>query len=264
MNVFTATFLLLSGLIAPALGQTRGTYAQPPNVSGVATPGVATSGVATSGVATPGTQIALALYDSATIESQHLYNGPQYFVYDSPAEEHQFFLSEEWKIGSVFYDGQLFREVPLLYDIVKDQLVARYKQGFGNVALQNQKVGYFTLPDHRFVRVEADTGRVEGLRTGFYDQLYDGKVKVVAHRAKERQQDLTERKVIINFPQKDVFYLYRDGKYHPVRTRKSVLSYLEDQKRPLKQYLRQQKLNFRDNREATILGLAAHYDKLTK
>jgi hypothetical protein len=253
MNVFTAAFLLLLGLSAPALGQTTNPLAQVSKLPRVAMPGIATQGI----------QAALALYDSATAESQHLYNGPQYFIYDSPAEEHQFFLTEEWKIGSVLYDGQLFERVPLLYDIFKDQLVARYKQGFGNVALQSQKVGYFTLPGHTFVRVAADTGRVEGLRTGFYDQLYGGKTKVVARRTKERQQDLTDRKVIINFPQKDVFYLYQNGEYHAVRSKKSVLSYLEDQKRPLKKYLREKNLNFRDNREVAILGMAAYYDQLT-
>lgn len=250
MNLFTVAFFLLTGLTSMALGQ--GTLAQ------------ATPGVGTPDVATPGTQAALALYDSATVESQHLYNGPQYFIYDSPAEEHQFYPTEKWESGSVFYDGQLFRGVPLLYDIVKDQLVARYKQGFGNVALQSQKVGYFTLPGHTFVRVEADTGRVEGLRTGFYDQLYTGKTKVVARRAKERQQDLSDRKVTINFPQKDVYYLYQAGEYHAVRTKKSVLTYLEDQKRPLKKYLRDNSLTFRDDRQTAILALATYYDELTK
>jgi sulfur transfer complex TusBCD TusB component (DsrH family) len=243
MKVFAVAFYLLWGLTVSSMAQGNGTLVQPPNLLGM--------------------QVAVALYDSATTESQQLYNGPQYYVYDSPAEEHQFFLSEEWKIGSVFYDGQLFRDVPLLYDIVKDQLVARYKQGFGNVALQSQKVGYFTLPEHRFVRVEADTGRVEGLRTGYYDQLYGGKTKIVARRTKERQQDITERKVIIHFPQKDVFYLYQDGIYHAVRSKKTVLAYLENQKRPLKKYLRENNLSFRDDREAAILGLAAYYDQLT-
>lgn len=251
MKFFTIVFLLLLSSLVSTHGQ--GTLARATDSPGVATPGVAS----------PGAQAALALYDSATVESQHLYNGFQYYIYDSPFEEHQFFRTEDWEIGSVLYAGQLFQGVPLLYDIVKDQLVARYKQGFGNVALQSPKVGYFTLPGHTFVRVEADTGRVEGLRTGFYDQLYTGKTKVVARRAKERQQDLSDRRVVIKFPQKDVFYLYEMGEYHPVRTRKSVLSYLEDQKKPLKKYLRDHNLTFRDDREAAIRGLAAHYDELT-
>ena len=257
MNLFTVAFFLLVGLVSSALGQ--GTLAQATN-----TPDVATPEVPIPDPATPGAQVALALYDSATIESQHLYNGLQYYIYDSPSDEHQFYRTEEWEIGSVFYGGQLFRGVPLLYDIVKDQLVARYKQGFGNVTLQSQKVGYFTVPGHTFVRVEADTGRVEGLRTGFYDQLYTGKTKVVARRVKERQQDLSDRKVTINFPQKDVYYLYQAGEYHPVRTKKSVLTYLADQKRPLKKYLRDRHLTFRDNRQAAILALARHYDELTQ
>jgi len=242
MKLFAVAFYVLMGLVTSVLGQSMDVA----QVSDI-----------------PDRRAALTLYDSATVESQHLYNGPQYFIYDSPAEEHQFYLSEEWTSGSVWYDGQLFREVPLLYDIVKDQLVARYKHGFGNVALQSQKVGYFTLPGHTFIRVEADTAKIEGLRTGFYDQLYDGKTRIVARRVKERQQDLSERKVIIKFPEKDVFYLYQAGLYHPIHSKKSVLAFMEDQKRPLKKYLREQTLSFRYNREAAILGMAAYYDQLT-
>ncbi|MPR34980.1 hypothetical protein [Salmonirosea aquatica] len=244
MKVFSVLFYLLLCLVTSVLGQVT----NPRDLASIA----------------PGVQAALSLYDSATVESQHLYNGPQYYIYDSPADDHQFYLSENWTMGSVFYDGQLFRDVPILYDIVKDQLVVRYKQSFGNVALQSPKVRYFTIPEHTFLRVEADTGRVEGLRTGFYDQLYDGKTKLVARRTKERQQDLSERRVIIRFPEKNLFYLYQAGTYHPVHTKKSVLGYLEDQKRPLKKYLREQKLSFRENREAAILGLATYYDELTK
>ena len=216
------------------------------------------------GVDSPGIRHALALYDSATVESQHLYNGKQYFVYDSREVEHQFFLTEDWTVGSVFYDGQQFERVPLLYDIVKDQLVARYRFGFGNVTLQNPKVRSFTLAGHDFMRVEADTGRVEGLRTGFYDQLYTGKTKVLARRRKERLPQLSETKITIEFPVKDQLYLYKNGEYQPVRSKGSVLALLPEHKRLLRKELRKQNLSFRQNREASVVAMANRYDELNK
>lgn len=211
----------------------------------------------------PGTREALALYDSVTVESQRLYNGPQYYIYDSQADEHQFFKSREWSTGWVVYDGQRFDGVPLLYDIARQQLVARYKTGFGNVALQTPKVAAFSLLDHNFVRVEADTGRVEGLRTGFYDQLYAGKTRVVARRVKERIEELIPTKIIPKYPTKDVFYLFKNGEYRPVRTKRALLTLLADQKRMVKREIRQRRLSFRQDREATILAAAARYDQLT-
>lgn len=241
MSKVVNSLLLLLGIVAGANAQERETVA----------------------VAAPGTQEALTLYDSVTVESQHLYNGPQYYIYDSQADEHQFFETREWSTGWVVYDGQRFDGVPLLYDIARQQVVARYKTGYGNVALQSPKVSAFALLDHQFVRVEADTGRVEGLRTGFYDQLYAGKSRVVARRAKERIEELIPTKIIPKYPQKDVFYIYKNGEYQPIRTRRALLTLFEDQKRIVKREIRQRRLSFRQDREAMILAAAARYDQLT-
>ena len=213
---------------------------------------------------TPELAYARALYDSATVESQQLYNGPQYYIYDSKSEEHQFFLSEEWKTGDVFYDGQLFSEVPLLYDIFKDQLAVRYTRGVGSVALQTEKIRSFTLAGHTFVRIIAGQPEAYGLRTGFYDVLYEGKTRLLSRRVKERLQHITDTKIVIQFPPRDVFYLLKDGQYRAVHSKASVLSLLEDQKKPLKKYSRQNKLSFRENREEAIKALATHYDQLTQ
>ncbi|HEV7347591.1 hypothetical protein [Telluribacter sp.] len=219
----------------------------------------------TSVHAVPGAQYALALYDSATTESQHLYNGPQYFIYDSQAPEHQFYSSEEWQTGSVYYDGQLFNQVPLLYDIVRDQVVIKYVKGVGNVILQSEKVHYFQIfpggAPHHFIRCEARAGH--GLRTGFYDVLYNGTSTVLARRIKERLEQVGTSKVTVEFPYKDIFYLKKNGKYQPVHSKKSVLALMQDQKKPVKQYLKQHNISFKENREAAIITLATYYDQLT-
>lgn len=244
----TLLFILLAAATSASFGQNL----------------TAAVGDASPSDAAPGVQKALLLYDSATVESQHLYNGKQYFVYDSREVEHQFFLTDEWTMGSVFYDGQQFEQVPLLYDIVKDQLVARYRHGFGDLTLQNPKVRSFTLAGHNFMRVEADTGRMEGLRTGFYDQLYTGKTKVLARRRKERLPQLSETKITIEFPIKDQLYLYKDGEYQPVRSKRSVLALLPEHKRLLKRELRKKNIGFRQNREESVVAMAARYDELNK
>ncbi|GAB3167286.1 hypothetical protein [Telluribacter humicola] len=229
----------------------------------------ASAQVLTTITQSPGPEYALALYDSATTESQHLYNGPQYYFYDSQSKEHPFYRSKEWATGSVFYDGQLFQQVPLLYDTVKDQVVIKYVEGLGNVSLQSDKVKYFstlgTSPaeSHRFIRVEAPKYKGSGIRTGFYEVLYDGASQVLARRVKERLEEINSTKVTVTFPSKDFFYFHKNGTYHAVYSRRSVLSLMEDQKRPIKKYLRDKNLSFKGDREAAITALAAYYDQLT-
>lgn len=241
---FTISFFIFIGLITNSLAQQTASVPEDPKVSGI--------------------QHALALYDSATTESQHLYNGQQYFVYDSKSDEHQFYLSEEWVTGSVIYDGQLFKSIPMLYDIVKDIVAVKYVQSFGNVALQSEKVRSFSLANHTFVRLMTGMPEGGGLRTGFYDVLYDGTTKLLSRRVKERLQQITDTRIVIEFPEKDAFYLFKNGEYNLVHSKSSVLFLLEDQKKPLKKYIRQHRLSFRENREAVITELAAYYDQLTK
>jgi hypothetical protein len=209
----------------------------------------------------PATRYALALYDSATTESQHLYNGPQYYFYDSQAQDHPFFQGREWSTGTVYYDGQLFPQVPMLYDVVKDQLVIRYTEGLGNVSLQSEKVGYFTLAgEHHFARMEAQPG----LRPGFYEVLYNGPTKVLARRVKERQEQIVVNRLTVEFPVFDHYYLFHSGRYHPAPTRRAALALMPEQKKKLRQYLRDQSLDFRQNRQGTLTALAAYYDQLSR
>jgi|AntAceMinimDraft_5_1070358.scaffolds.fasta_scaffold84793_2 hypothetical protein len=254
MKIALLCCYLFLNLIAPIFGQ------------GIVT---STPEAFTRDLSSPGSAYALILYDSTTLESQNLYNGQQYHIYDSQSEEHPFYLSREWVTGSVFYDGQLFDSVPLLYDIVKDQLVVKYTKSFGKVSLQGEKVSHFYLSEgkstgHTFIRLEAGQRAGIGMRTGFYDLIYDGTSSVITRRVKVRQQTISDTKVIIGFPYKEVFYLYARGEYHPVATRKSVLALMADQKRPLNKYLREQKIKFRKNKEGAILALAYRYDQLSK
>lgn len=171
---------------------------------------------------------AVGLYQQATVESQHLYNGSEYYVYDDDVEEHQFFESEDWEDGSVVYDDRLYQPVPMLYDIVKDQVIIEHARGYDNVKLQSEKLTAFTLQKHTFVRLlETDSG----IRTGFYDLLYDGAIKVLARRIKERKEAIENLRIKITFPAKSVFFIYKDRVYHSVNNKKSVLGLFAEQKK---------------------------------
>ncbi|TDB63446.1 hypothetical protein [Arundinibacter roseus] len=231
----------------------------------VGLPGFGQQRVSPSDPVPSGRVYAQALYDSAVVETQHLYNGPQYFIYASREKEHQFLGSREWQMGSVRYDGQQFDSIPILFDIALDQVVINYVKGFGQVRLQNEKIDYFTLPGHRFVRVVAGQDSFPGLRsTGFYDVVYGGPTRLLVRRIKERQERIEETRVLAEFPYKEFFYVYHQNSFHIIRSKKALLTLLGDQKKALKKFSRENHLKFKKNREAALLATVAHYDQLTR
>jgi hypothetical protein len=206
----------------------------------------------------------LKQYDSVNVWSQHLYNGSLYYVYDAKSEDHQFYLSRDWIKGDLVYDGQFYPGMLMKYDIFKDLLVIRHYEGEGHVSLQNDRVSSFNLQNHQFRRFEAGKEVSAGMRTTFYDLLYDGKSKVLARHLKERITKIDNMTVVAHFFDQDLYYLQRNGSYMPVRSKKSVLNLFYDRKKELKRYLRVNHIRFNEDRAGAITKTAMHYDELTQ
>ena len=211
----------------------------------------------------PETKFPISLYKEATAQSQNIYNGRLYYLYDARMEEHQFFGDRKWQKGVVFYDGQRFDSIPMIYDIVRDELIIKHFYG-DHQMLQSEKVNYFLKDNHTFRRFEAGKDINPQMRTGFYDILYEGKSRTLVRRSKQRQEKIVDKKVITFFPEKDFYYILRNDRYHSVRTKKSVFNLFPERKKELRKALRDEKIKFRRNREIAIAKIVATYDDLAR
>ncbi|ACT95602.1 hypothetical protein [Dyadobacter fermentans] len=205
----------------------------------------------------------VSLYKTATSISQNLYNGRQYFVYDARMEEHQFFEQRRWLNGMVIYDGQQFDSIPMLYDIFRDEVVIRHFNG-DHVLLQTVKIDSFVVDNHHFARLESGREINPQMRTGFYDIIYGGKSRTLVRRTKTRQEKIVDKKVIAYYPEKNFYYVFKDGRYHSVNSKKSALELFADHKREMRRVLRENKLKYRKNREMAIVKMVETYDNLAK
>jgi hypothetical protein len=201
------------------------------------------------------------MYQAATAHSQHLYNGREYYIYDSPAKEHQFFESEDWEESTLTYDGQEYKGIPMLFDIYKEEVIIDQAGFSGNINLHNEKIASFTLLNHQFIRINQPNA---GLKTGFYDLLYDGKTQFLVKRTKNRQETLSDLRVTIHYYPKNQYFILKGNMYHPVRSKGSVLKVMEEHKKELKKYLRNNQIIFRSDPEYAIAKMSAYYDQLTR
>ncbi len=199
-------------------------------------------------------------YKVATQFSQNLYNGRIYFLYDNRSEEHQFFNDREWSYGAVKFDGQRFDSVQLKLDIYKQELLVHHLNG-DHMILQPEKVTDFIIQGHQFKRLIADKEIDASMNTGFYDIVYSGKSQLLVFRKKDRQEKIDDRRVIALYPQKDKFYIFRNGAYKHVHSKKSVLALFPGSERSLKRGLRAKQLSYRKNREEAILTMVQQFDQ---
>ena len=207
---------------------------------------------------------AVGHYDKLMSSELHLYNGTEYVGFDRSIKGNEYFGSDDWEEGNIFYDGQLYKKVFLRYDLYDDGVLTEHfgRNGYyAKVQLIKEKVGYFDLLGHHFVHIEPDSAENSILRAGFYDVLYDGSTKVLVKRIKEIQQSDSGNTLQEEFSERNRIFVEKEGQYFSVKSKRSVIKVLKDQKKDLRRFARHGHLDFTHDREASIVKLARHYDQ---
>lgn len=192
---------------------------------------------------------------------KHLNTGTEYAVVKkSYVKGHQFFLDDLPQQGSVLYDGAWFDNVHLQYDVALDELVAVQGGNMYKVKLVKQKVKAFKIGEYAFTHITHDsTGK---LAPGFYNVLFDGKAKFLAKRGKVLQEKATTTGMEGEYQFIDKYYIYKDGAYHQVKSKGSVLRVFREDKKQLNKFLHDNSIKFRKNREEAILSIVQHNESL--
>jgi hypothetical protein len=201
------------------------------------------------------------VYNPFIHKQSRLYNGIEHLGYSLRIKGHAYFLHKELNTGSLVYDELEFANVPMLYDLLKDQVIVQHSNGFSKVGLVSEKVKEFTLLNHHFIRLEGDSLSSSPIITGFYDELYTGKLTVLAKRIKfidEQIKDELERE----FLQHNYFFIKKEGVYYTIKNYKGLLSVLKDKAPAVKQYLRKNRIKFRKGPENAIVKATAYYDSI--
>lgn len=195
-----------------------------------------------------------------------LFNGINYEFYDPAIKSNAYFLDNNaWNAGSIVYDGFLYKNVPMLYDIYADQLIIQAYHSALRIQLIKNRVQSFDLLGHHVIYHEQDPTNATSPKTGFYDELYGGKVQLLAQRSKSIQHTSgVDISIESYFSPAIDYYLYKNGVYYPVSSKGSFLKVLKDKKSAIQQYLRSNNLKFKKQlKEETMTKAAAYYDQIT-
>jgi len=205
---------------------------------------------------------ALAFYQQAGTDQSRLFNGREYKPYRiSFTGGHPFFLSDKFSAGAVIYEDGIYDHVQLLYDEVKEMVIA--ETGV-SIELITERIGEFTIAGHRFTRLPADSAATK-MAGGFYENLYNGKTGVYKKERKFLGEDLSDTDGIKGVvTTKTYYYLKKSGQYYLVKNKGQVYNVLRDRKNEIQQYIKSNSLDFKHDMDNTLAKIAAYYDQLTK
>jgi hypothetical protein len=197
---------------------------------------------------------AIRHYTQAVGVQSHLFNGSEYKEYNAQGDEFPY-LFDDVMFGAVKYAGEVYENIPLYYDLVKDQVITSYTHG-NKVQLLRPKVEYFDIGGHRYVRLNNDK-----MTEGFYDLMYDGKMKFYVRHQKVLVIKINGNAPENTFEERIKYYILKNGTYHSVKSKRSVMSLLKDRRKEMKRVIKEEKLKFGKNREKSIARLLQRYEQ---
>src|SRR6185369_6991220 len=154
-------------------------------------------------------------------------------------EGHPFFESQQFTNGEIYFDGMIFHEVRLCYDLVKDQVLILDFNSIHKIVLPTNKIEQFTLFDHTFVRIQHDS--LNQVKSGFYDQLSKGKIALFVKREKKIIEKDEFPRIDIVVKSINTYYIRKEAVYYNFKNKTGLLNILHDKKKEILQYFKKNK-----------------------
>lgn len=201
-------------------------------------------------------------YSRAMGDQWRLYNGGDYKEYRSINGEHPYFLSSDWSIGSILYDGDRYDDVPLLYDLFTGKVITSNMLNNRKMQLVDEKIKYFILDGHRFVHLRS-TGKDNLPKEGYFEVIHDGQnTKAYSKHIKAYNETISGGSLYREFEYNVKYYILKKGAYYPVKNNSSILRILADQKQNMKKFISTNHIRFKTDPHKALAKILSHYDTL--
>lgn len=166
-------------------------------------------------------------FDKAVgLENSGLYNGVVYIEKHRMRDKKQkFFDTTEFLKGTIDYDGQLYFDVPMKYDVNEDQVLIRLNRV---LLLKKSKIKSFSINGHQFEKLEQpEAGKLP--INGFFEVLFEKEsFKLIKKHKKEVREKYGDKLVFHEFVDKNEYFLFYQNQYHGISSRGDVVKVFPD------------------------------------
>ena len=202
----------------------------------------------------------VSIYYQSLGEQSPLYNGSEFVDYGAKIHiGHPFYKTTDFVKGTIHFDGMVFGNAMMLYDIIKDKIIIQHFDKIYRIEIPVKKIEKFAILGHTFIPLLPDSGQV--IEEGFYDRLYSGKISLFAKRKKLIREDRNGTEINNVVDEKNFFYILKQNVYYPIKNQRALLNLLKDKSDQIRKLLRTNGIKFRKDPERAILLGVEFYDR---
>jgi hypothetical protein len=192
-------------------------------------------------------------------DNAEIYHGSEYILNGQKSTGFPFYQADSMLTGSVSYQGNIYSNLKLFYNLVSDELIINNFQHTGLMTISPKKATSFSIGSHVFLWLDAKN--FKGLdKDGYYDLLFSGETGLFARREKRfvAVAGSEETKYVSH----NIYLIKIKNDFYEVDSKKSLLDIMKDRQDDLKKYIRANKLDFKKNLESSLVLTTIYYSQL--
>jgi len=191
--------------------------------------------------------------------------GNQSPLYSGKAQEyypqtlhHPYFVDWKFAKAHLSYCGVTYSEVLLRLDMNRDELII-ISPDFSQIVLFPENVDFAELHGQHIIFFRRDS--LPGCpSSGYYFLLHSAECKVMEKQSYMMNYNDKAEPLLYTY-----FYLYKDGVYHTIRTKRGLLKILHPYKKELKKYISTHRLSFQKaEKRYLIRDVVSYYEILSE
>jgi hypothetical protein len=152
--------------------------------------------------------------------------------------DNNIYLIDQYEQGNLNYEGQIYYNVKLKYDIYRDILVLNpfESENIGINLIQN-KVESFSIKDKNFIKIDKKDNSVPEFTTGYYEEskIAPDFIFYIKHH-KDQQKVITEGTLSYNFKENTSYFLNLKNKVYLINSKNDIIKIFPEQKKQINGY----------------------------
>ncbi|WET04766.1 hypothetical protein [Flavobacterium sp. YJ01] len=203
------------------------------------------------------------LFDNTVgIENLGISNGYAYKdTYNTIDNNSAYYLSNDFRKGSVVYDGQTYINANLKYNTHKDELIfsPHGESKYSSISLIQDKTSSFILNGRNFVNLNRKISTLPELTTGYYEvtALRDGFNFYIKH-FKKLENKTVDNKVYSNFIENNTYFVFYKNTYYTCNSKSEILKIFPNQKKQINDFYAMNRETRKSDYDQFMINLFKH------
>ncbi|HLF52212.1 hypothetical protein [Flavobacterium sp.] len=175
------------------------------------------------------------------------------YPYKTIDKSDSYYITDKFSKGNVSYDGQVYYDVNLKYDIYRDLLVLKPNSAYDYMGLNltQEKTDSFLIHGKNFVNLSNLKSPKPEFINGYYEECVIGKTYIfyIKHH-KDRREFINVKTVYDVFEEDNEYVLYHKNTFQKVSSKKDIRTIFPEYKNQINEfYLMNQKMERLDKKQ---------------